>query len=346
MIMLYCLILGTFTRLGTVTGLRIGVFMALPMVVSIVLFRRLQTVIKRWPFAALVVVNALFYTLVLLGALWLITLQIHPNESKEHLGLYYIATHIAWWLFPVFYCDILIVIAARGIARKLGPGVFLNWIRGYYHRPRIEDRIIMFLDMRDSTSLAEQLGDERFSALLRDFMIDLSDPVEGTRGEISHYIGDEAVITWRTPVGLKDARPLQCFFWFEEKLRQRRGHYLATYGLVPGFKAGLHVGRVVATEVGEIKSEIVFHGDVLNTTARIQAACKSFGASLLCSEELAGKFDHPSWCEFTPLGPALLKGKAEPIDIVRISLAPHIRLPEDRTAELHAPEPTSALTDA
>jgi adenylate cyclase len=37
-------------------------------------------------------------------------------------------------------------------------------------------------------------------------------------------------------------------------------------------KAGAHVGRVVATEVGTIKSEIVFHGDVVNTTARVQEA--------------------------------------------------------------------------
>jgi adenylate cyclase len=38
---------------------------------------------------------------------------------------------------------------------------------------------------------------------------------------------------------------------------------------VPEFKGALHGGNVVVSEVGKYKSEIAYHGDVLNTTSRM-----------------------------------------------------------------------------
>jgi adenylate cyclase len=74
---------------------------------------------------------------------------------------------------------------------------------------------------------------------------------------VSLYIGDEAVITWTPKQGIRDSNCVLVFFRMREAVAARAGHYTRRYGLVPEFKAGLHIGPVIATEVGEVKSEIV-----------------------------------------------------------------------------------------
>lgn len=184
----------------------------------------------------------------------------------------------------------------------------------------------MFLDMRDSTMLGEQLGDVRFSALIQAFFDDLTEPVLRTGGEVSHYIGDEAVLTWKAARGLADANCLRCFELMRQAVAERAEDYERTYGVVPGFKAGAHIGSVVATQVGEIKSEIVFHGDVLNTTSRIQGLCNDYGEELLCSAELAEALaranPNGTAYETVPLGEASVKGKAEPVKVCAVRPLP------------------------
>ena len=205
------------------------------------------------------------------------------------------------------------------ISQKMGPGVLLNWILGRYYNPRQEERIFMFLDMRDSTTLAEQLGDLKFSALVREFLNDLSGPVLATKGEVSHYIGDEAVLCWKTARGLPGARCLHLFYLMQDVLEERRAFYEREFGFVPSFKAGAHVGSVVATQVGEIKSEIVFHGDVLNTSARIQGLCNGLGDDFLISRELKDRLEAASIFALDSRGAHELKGKAQPVEVFAVS---------------------------
>ena len=108
------------------------------------------------------------------------------------------------------------------------------------------------------------------------------------------------------------------YFKMRRAIQDRAEYYTAQYGFVPEFKAGLHIGPVVATEVGEIKSEIVFHGDVMNTAARIQALCNSEGVGLLLSGDLADRLVLPSGMTLKRLGPRALKGKENEVEIVAV----------------------------
>jgi adenylate cyclase len=204
---------------------------------------------------------------------------------------------------------------------KLGPGTLWKWATGKYHNPKEEERIFMFLDLKNSTTLAEKLGNIKFSRLCQDFFRDLSQPVSGTKGEVSHYIGDEAVLCWQPGLGLPSANCLLCFFYMQGAIAKRASYYLKEYGFVPEFKAGVHIGLVVAAEVGEIKSEIVYHGDVLNTTARITGLCSEFNSNLLISGDLLGRLALPEIFESRSFGPQLLKGKEHEVEVVAIDLA-------------------------
>ncbi len=200
-------------------------------------------------------------------------------------------------------------------SRKLGPGVLWNWMTGKYYTPREEELVFMFLDMKDSTTIAESLGALKFSALVRDFFRDLSAPLQESKGRVSHYIGDEAVIYWKPENAIKQAGCIAFFFAFKKSLLSRNDYYQKTYGLTPEFKAGLHIGPVVATEVGDVKSEIVFHGDVLNTTARIESMCNELNAEFLVSKVLADRVAMPVGVSKADLGAVHLKGKSEQVDL-------------------------------
>lgn len=227
--------------------------------------------------------------------------------------------------YPAYFLGIfgalLMVVPVRfffALSQKLGPGVLGKWIRGHYHVPREENRIFMFLDMKDSTTLAERLGNLKFSALVRDFFQDMTLPVLQTKAEVSHYIGDEAVLTWTISKGVANSNCVRIFFEFQKAIERRAEYYRQAYGLVPEFKAGAHLGLVVATEVGEVKSEIVFHGDVLNTAARIQGLCNGTGEALLLSKELAAQVSAPPGTVYADLGAFELKGKEVEMPIVAV----------------------------
>jgi adenylate cyclase len=202
-------------------------------------------------------------------------------------------------------------------SRKLGPGILPNLIMGRYYKPREEERIFMFLDMKDSTTHAETLTNLQFSSLIQEFMRDLSGPIQTNKAEVSHYIGDSAVICWKMKRGIERNRCVQLFFDFEEVIRGKAKAYRDRYGFVPGFKAAVHGGQVVTTEVGEIKSEIVFHGDVLNTTARLESLCGQLGHDLLISDELCERLSLGDFM-LSDLGEQSLKGRKETIGVVGV----------------------------
>ena len=152
----------------------------------------------------------------------------------------------------------------------LGRGVLLKFLLGRYRKPTGEHRIFMFLDIKSSTSLAERLGLDNYYALLNDFFNEISEPVRSTHAEVYQYIGDEVVFTWKTSDGITDSNCLKIFYKIRQKVYGKRKYYRDKYGVLPDFKAGLHVGEVISAQIGDIKREIVYNGDVLNTSARIQ----------------------------------------------------------------------------
>ena len=83
-----------------------------------------------------------------------------------------------------------------GVNDLLGPGVLFAFVAGRYHHPRREERILLFIDMRASTALAERLGEERFLDFLNQFVTDLSLAIAEAGGEIHKYVGDEVIATW------------------------------------------------------------------------------------------------------------------------------------------------------
>ncbi len=219
--------------------------------------------------------------------------------------------NLLFWLLVVFFTLVFL-----NVNEKYGPGVFRKLLMGRYHRPREEERIFMFLDIRSSTTIAERLGHIRFFNLLNDFFHDITNPIISHAGEIYQYVGDEVVITWDMEKGLENANCIRCFYQMQEAILRFSGRYREKYGLVPEFKAGLHCGPVTIGEIGVIKKDIVYSGDVMNTTSRIQSVCNKFRVKILLSKELLDRLSLPPH-GFTSkrMGIIELKGKKQKVEL-------------------------------
>lgn len=209
--------------------------------------------------------------------------------------------------------SIFVSLLYSGISEHLGHNVLLNFFSGKYHHPEEESRVFMFLDMKSSTSLAEKLGHQNYFKFLRDYYNQLSGSIIQYHGEVYQYIGDEIVITWEQQEGLQNQNCLHCFYAMKQSLQKKSTYFEETYGVAPSFRAGLHMGKVTTGEIGALKKEIFFTGDVLNVTARIQKLCKQFDRDIVVSDVLRQKIAVPEHINFVSLGNMELEGRSAPI---------------------------------
>jgi adenylate cyclase len=218
--------------------------------------------------------------------------------------------------FPIGAGDVLFsfaaVLAVRfvdDINHMLGQNVLLDFVTGRYYRPRLEQRVFLFIDIEGSTALAERLGALAFHRLVNRFVVDISAPIVTAHGEIHRYVGDELIATWKLPVGIEDAHCVRGCFAALERLAALRPLYLRDFGAPVTCRAGLHCGPVVTGEMGSVKKEIAFLGDTVNTTARINEFCRQTGDRVIASAALVDLVELPPGIAKRALGDLRLRGK-------------------------------------
>jgi len=228
------------------------------------------------------------------------------------------ASRVSWYV-PLIYVSLVAIMVNifKQIDLKFGPGNLFNLLAGKFHKPRQDHRIFMFLDLKSSTSIAEKLGHVQVSRLIQDCFADLT-VVRDYKAEIYQYVGDEVVLSWSMSNGLENLNCIKAYFKFQSLLESRSDFYMMKYGLVPLFKAGLNVGDVTVAEVGQIKREIAFHGDTLNTASRIQGKCNDYKKRLLLSQALNELIDDKEEFEINLVGEVMLRGKIQPQKIYSI----------------------------
>ena len=206
--------------------------------------------------------------------------------------------------------------------RMIGTNVLGYFAAGVYRQPKAEERIFLFLDLEGSTQLAERLGSARYFELLRRFVDDLTEPVLEAEGEIYQYAGDEVVITWPIEPGVRSANCVRCFFGIRAVVERTAGRYELAFGTVPRFRGGLHGGTVTGGELGDLRQQIVFVGDILNTAARLEEYAKRTGRDLVISGPLLGRLTLPPAVTATPYGDLEIRGKDARVAAFSLTGAP------------------------
>ncbi|MGH6923092.1 MAG: adenylate/guanylate cyclase domain-containing protein [Propylenella sp.] len=190
-------------------------------------------------------------------------------------------------------------------------------------RPREEQRIVTFIDLVDSTGIAERLGSVRFHALLADVLSRLSFVVAEFGGEVHRYVGDALIATWPLGRPQENARAIRCLFACREALEAAGSAMMRRHGLIPKFRASIHCGPLVAAEIGGARREIALVGDAMNTAARIEEACRATGHSVLVSQALLARSAMPAGIAATSVGSRVLRGKAERLELFALEAEAH-----------------------
>ena len=212
-----------------------------------------------------------------------------------------------------------VVVFVFRVRDLVGPGVFANTLIGRYHRPIREERIFLFLDISGSTRFADQHGDLAAQTYLGQIFNALALPVRRSRGSIDDYIGDMALVTWTIKRGAPSAACLRCVFDFAATIADSATTWEARFGQVPKFRAVLHCGSVVTAEVGFERHKIAYFGDVVNTTARLEALSKALGVTVLVSADLLACIGSlPDDLTAEDLGFHTIRGRTEPLSVASI----------------------------
>jgi adenylate cyclase len=204
------------------------------------------------------------------------------------------------------------------INEKYSPEVFIDILIGKYIEPKIEKRIVMFMDLKDSTPIAEKLGHQQYFKFIRDFIYQVSTAIIEFEGTIYQYVGDEIVASWKFEKN-KSRKCLEALIESRKNIQRQGSYFRAKYGLVPEFRVGIHLGNVTVGEIGVIKKDLAMSGDTVNTTARIRSATSELNQQFIVSKDFIENIDLEQW-QSTSLGIVDLKGKGSGIELFSLKI--------------------------
>jgi adenylate cyclase len=307
---------------GITQGLLASLLIATPIVIVEVRRSRFVSLpwLRRLPLAGFFAVKVLFYFVVIINGLilsrWLMSgIDKHPIvfDANFRNSLFFA---IGMSLFGSLISE---------TGRLLGFGTLKSLLIGRYVQPQREQKVFLLIDMNNSTGLAEQLGPVRFHELLNMFFRDIAEAALDCEAEIHKYVGDEAILTWPVsagPAGAKPASPvlidgdcLACPFLARDFIAARGEQYRAQFGAIPGFRAALHCGEIVAGEIGDQRREIAYVGDTLNVAARLLDAAKELGHDMLVSDDLLAQAPLPPGLRTIRLPTLTVRGRTAPLGV-------------------------------
>jgi len=271
---------------------------------------RLGSALRRLPLGVEFALKALTMTAVLTIVTLGLQFALYPSTSNEWyvqdlpriVGLAFVVSLLFGAIFE--------------FRRLVGGRVLGSFFLGTYHRPRLEQRIVMFLDIAGSTALAEQLGEVRVHDLITRFFFDIDAPIADHDGEVRAYVGDQVIVSW--PLSKKPTRNagwLRCFYAAQDAIDTRAPAYIREFGVVPRFRAGVHAGSVVVSECGDAKRQIAYFGDTMNVAARLCEHCKATGEALVASADLLRCTAVPPGFIAGDAADLLPRGRQTPVDV-------------------------------
>jgi adenylate cyclase len=274
-------------------------------------------------------VSFFFRSAILLIAAYVINYIIHAANIIIILGLNIFeafqrygedAFHPEWLTQKILYWMVLFVLTQLIIEvnEKYAPGVFMDILLGKYIEPKIEKRIVMFLDLKDSTPIAEKLGHQQYFKFIREFIYQISNALIEHKGSIYQYVGDEVVVSWL--YDKKNTKRCMASLIEARKNLQKQGeHFRRIFGVIPEFRVGIHMGDVTVGEIGVIKKDIAMSGDTMNTTARIRSACSELNQKFIVSKDFKESVDLKDW-QTESLGVVELKGKSTGVELFSLKI--------------------------
>ena len=177
---------------------------------------------------------------------------------------------------------------------------------------------ILFSDVRNYTTICEQLSPEEVIALLNDYFSYMVQAIEKHHGLVYQFVGDGIMAVFGAPVKLKDHANCAVRSALEMMEALDRFNIEIRSGLPPiRIGIGINTGPVVAGIIGtQERMEYRVVGDSVNLAARIEALNKDFHTDVLISHSTVEQLkDHFKLKAFQPVK---VKGKEDHVQVYEL----------------------------
>jgi len=175
---------------------------------------------------------------------------------------------------------------------------------------------LMFADVRGSTSLAEGMSATEFRALMSRFYRVATRAVFDSDGSVDKFVGDE-VMAMFFPLASGEEHPAKAVA-AAKRLLEATGHGQPGGPWLP-MGAGVHTGRAWVGAIGdEMHVELTAVGDAVNVTARLASVAAAGEILVSADTARAAGIDAGATRRTVEL-----KGKAEPVEVVPITIGPN-----------------------
>ena len=174
---------------------------------------------------------------------------------------------------------------------------------------------ILFSDVRDFTSLSEQMTPQENFNFINSYLSRVSPIIREHNGYIDKYIGDAIMALF--PETANDAL---CAAIEMCRAVTLYNTHRATYGYRPiSIGIGLHTGSVMLGVIGEAERiEGTVISDAVNLAARLEGITRLYGASIVISEQMLFSTENPNRYTFRFLDKVKVKGKQDPVSVFEI----------------------------
>jgi adenylate cyclase len=178
---------------------------------------------------------------------------------------------------------------------------------------------VLFSDIRDFTTLTEELGAQGTVAFLNEYFSLMVECIVHEAGMLDKFIGDAIMAAFGLPIAHEDdedravraaiAMIRECRRWSHDRIS--RGQKPVEMGI------GLNTDMVVSGNIGSAKRmDYTLIGDGVNLASRLESACKAYSAQILLSENtfkrLRGTY------RIRNIDQVVVKGKTEPVAVYEV----------------------------
>lgn len=210
-------------------------------------------------------------------------------------------------ILPIVILFSVIGIVVMRAVHFIGIETLFHLMIGTYHRPVVEQKVLVFIDINNSTGLAERLGAVQIKSLVGKFLFDISKPITDYGGEIYLYKGDGLIALWDWREAVRRDKLLRAVDAVFAAVRREHLTYQRQFGVAPTFRIGIHGGDVVVSEQGDTKRSIGIYGSTINIAARMEEAAKEHGVACAISGDVAAALSEGAG-RLRPIGVDKIKG--------------------------------------
>lgn len=189
--------------------------------------------------------------------------------------------------------------------------------------PEEREVAVLFTDIAGFTSASEGMSATETAAFVNHHLSLLGAEITKQDGTIDKYIGDSVMAFWGAPERLDNpAEPAARAALGMAAAIRADNEKRRSNGLLPvRIRIGLHLGPLVVGDIGapeRVNYTVI--GDTVNAASRLESLGKEIDDTaevvILASQEITDKLSGD--IAMQPIGPQIVKGKSEPLEVVRL----------------------------